>query len=44
MKRILTLVALLGLIGVFAGCDQENDANKTAGTTNAAPASPSTNK
>lgn len=36
-------MALLCLVGVFAGCNQEN-ANQTDASTNAAPAAPSTNK
>ena len=43
MKRLLTLIALLCLVGAFAGCNQDN-AGKTDSGTNAAPAAPSTNK
>jgi hypothetical protein len=43
MKRILSLVALLGFLSVFVGCDQDAG-NKTDSSTNAAPAAPSTNK
>jgi len=39
MKRILSLVALLGLLSVFAGCDQDSG-SKADTSTNAAPAAP----
>ncbi len=43
MKRLLTLMALLGLaVGVFTGCNQGGDTSKPADT-NAPPAT-STNK
>ena len=44
MKRLLTLIALLGLaVGVFAGCNQSGSDTKSADTN--APAPPaSTNK
>ena len=43
MKRLLTLIALLGLAGVFAGCNQGGGDTKAADT-NAPPAAASTNK
>ncbi len=45
MKRLLTLVALLGLLGVFAGCNPSDSGTKTDAGTNApaAPAAPGTN-
>ncbi|HTL55795.1 MAG TPA: hypothetical protein VL361_08950 [Candidatus Limnocylindrales bacterium] len=43
MKRLITLVALLSLMGVLAGCNQDTG-SKTDTSTNAAPAAPSTNK
>jgi hypothetical protein len=44
MKRLFTLLALLGLaVGVFAGCDQSGGDMKSAADTNAPPPA-STNK
>jgi hypothetical protein len=44
MKRLLTLIALLGLAGVFTGCNQSGtDASKSPDT-NTPPAAASTNK
>jgi hypothetical protein len=46
MKRLLTLVVLLGLLGVFAGCNPSDSGTKAPDTgTNApaAPAAPGTN-
>jgi hypothetical protein len=43
MKRLLTLIALLGLLGVFAGCNQAGT-DTTKADTNAPPAAASTNK
>lgn len=42
MKRLYTLIVLLGLLGVFAGCNSGSD-NTSTPSTNAAPAEPSTN-
>jgi hypothetical protein len=45
MKRLLTLIALLGLaVGVFAGCNQSGTTTGTSTDTNAPPAAASTNK
>jgi len=43
MKRLLTLIALLGLVGVFAGCN-ESGTSTSSTDTNAPPAAASTNK
>jgi hypothetical protein len=43
MKRLITLIALLSLVGVFAGCNQESG-NQNETSTNAPPAAASTNK
>jgi predicted small lipoprotein YifL len=43
MKRLFTLIVLLGMLGVFAGCSNGGDSSTPPGT-NAAPAAPSTNK
>jgi hypothetical protein len=43
MKRLFTLIVLLGLLGVFAGCSNEQSSS-TAPSTNAPPTAPSTNK
>ena len=44
MKRLLTLIALLGLaVGVFSGCNQSGTDTGTKTDTNAPPAT-STNK
>ena len=44
MKRLITLIALLGLaVGVFAGCNQSGSDNTAANTNNPAPPA-STNK
>ena len=43
MKRLMTLIALVSLMGVFVGCNQDSG-NKSDTSTNAAPAAPSTNK
>jgi hypothetical protein len=42
MKRLFTLIALLGLLGVFAGCNQGSTPPAPEGGTNTPPAS--TNK
>jgi hypothetical protein len=45
MKRLLTLIALLGLaVGVFSGCEQSSTDNKAATDTNAPAAPATTNK
>lgn len=44
MKRLLTLIALLGLVGVFAGCNQNGSDTTKSTDTNAPPAAASTNK
>jgi hypothetical protein len=45
MKRLLTLIALLGLaVGVFAGCNQSGSDTGKSMDTNAPPAAASTNK
>jgi hypothetical protein len=40
MKRLFTLVVLLGLLGVFAGCNPSDNSGTKAPDTNAAPAAP----
>jgi len=42
MKRLYSLIALLGLVGMLAGCDNSGKTD-TSGGTNAMPAAPSTN-
>jgi len=44
MKRLFTLIVLLGMLGVFAGCNSGDSTTSGGGATNAAPAAPSTNK
>ena len=45
MKRLFTLIALLGLaVGVFAGCNQNGSDTTKSTDTNAPPAAASTNK
>jgi hypothetical protein len=44
MKRLFTLIVLLGMLGVFAGCSNSDSGTGGGGATNAAPAAPSTNK
>jgi hypothetical protein len=44
MKRLFTLIVLLGMLGVFAGCSNGDSTTPAANGTNAAPAAPSTNK
>lgn len=43
MKRLFTLIALLSLVGVFAGCNQGGSDTKSTDT-NAPPAAANTNK
>lgn len=44
MKRLFTLIVLLGMLGVFAGCSNSDSGGGSTTNTNAAPAAPSTNK